>query len=283
MSATETLTTKKPITPNMKVGDVLKEYPALLDVFVAQSPQFSRLRNPILRRIHGRLVTVAQAAAVAGLDPAVLVRTLNRAIGLDVDATMPIALNSRAGTPQPSWVTSAVVAAQLDVREDQRSHSDPFARIMKAVSDLDEGQILYLRNTFEPLPLYDVLGKRGFVAWARRLGEDDWEIYFLKVGRGASREENDESKAEATQDQDWEPGTPTAAISIDVRELTPPQPMMKILNALDHLKPGETLLVHHVRRPAYLYPKLAELGYKQKTVEVGPDQVDIYIRNQQRG
>ena len=56
------------VTPNMKVAEVLKRYPQLLEVLVAQSPHFSRLKNPILRRLQARLVTVAQAAAIAGLE-----------------------------------------------------------------------------------------------------------------------------------------------------------------------------------------------------------------------
>lgn len=281
MSTTKAATAK-PITLNMKVGDVLKEHPELLDVLVAQSPHFSRLKNPILRRIHGRLVTLAQAAAIAGIDPADLVRTLNRAIGQDSVAEVPTLPSTMAGTPEPPWVSSAQIAARLDVREDQRKHADPFTRIMAAVAPIQEGQVFYLRNTFEPLPLYDVLGKRGFVAWARKLADEDWEIYFFKVGKGQSGMDDIEAphrhEGAAEGADEIETDAPTATITIDVRDLTPPQPMMKILDALAKLKPGETLLVHHKRRPVHLYPKLAELGYKQKTVEKGPDQVEVYIR-----
>ena len=190
---------------------------------------------------------------------------------------------SKADAQEPEWVNGAHIAVRLDVREDQRNHADPFARIMGAISQVQDGQVFYLRNTFEPLPLYDVLGKRGFVAWARRLAADDWEIYFLKMGKGEAKTTEEVAPHEANpaasnNTGDIDTDTPVATISIDVRELTPPQPMMKILDALGNLKPGETLLVHHQRRPVHLYAKLAELGYTQKTIEGGPDQVDIYIR-----
>ncbi|MBI4321513.1 MAG: DUF2249 domain-containing protein [Chloroflexi bacterium] len=265
----------------MKIAEVLKEYPSLLEVLVAQSPHFTRLKNPILRRIHSRLVTVAQAAAIAGLDPAALVRTLNAAAGVveEKPEAASFRLSSMAGTPEPPWVSTSPIAVRLDVREDQRNHSDPFSRIMAAVSEVQDGQVFYLKNTFEPLPLYDVLGKRGFVAWACRLGPEEWEVYFLKQGRvEATAADRQRAGSEVKTASEIDDATPTATVSIDVKELTPPQPMIKILDALASLESGETLLVHHKRRPAYLYPKLAELGYANKTVELGPDEVDIYIR-----
>lgn len=272
----------KPITPNTKVGDVLKEHPELLDVLLAQSPHFSRLKNPILRKIHGQLVTVGQAAAIAGLDPATLVRTLNSAIG-HADATeVSFSLTSMAGVPEPPWLKSAPVAVDLDVREDQRRHADPFQRIMEAVTQVQDGQVLHLKNTFEPLPLYDVLGKRGFVAWARHSGSEEWDIYFLKVRKEQPQKEfhtgEPDGRADVAGSAAIDIDGPSATVTIDVSELTPPQPMIKILDALAKLGPGETLLVHHQRRPAYLYPKLAELGYQNKTIEKGPNQVEIYIR-----
>lgn len=274
---------RKAITLEMKIGDLLKEYPELLEVLIAQSPHFTRLRNPVLRRVHGGLVTVSHAAAVAGIEPTSLLRTLNTAVGQDQPTDAPVVLpSSTAGSAEPEWVTSAPLAVRLDVREDQRSHADPFARIMDAIAVVPEGQVMVLRNTFEPYPLYAVLEKKGFASWARKLAPEDWEIYFFRAplsqretvsqgdvpGNGRSFENTGEIDAEA----------PTASISIDVRELAPPQPMIKILDALASLKPSEILLVHHQRRPAYLYPKLADLGYRHKTVERGLNQVDIYIR-----
>lgn len=260
------------VTPHMKVAEVLKRYPQLLDVLVAQSPHFSRLKNPILRRLQARLVTVAQAAAIAGLEPAALVRTLNAAIGEHGAEVGAITLDSMAGTPPPPWRDTAPIAATVDVRQAQQRKEDPFSQIMAAVNQIPEGAVLLLRNTFEPLPLYDVLGKRGFVPWARQLGPEDWEVYFFNAGRPAGG--NGAPLAATSQPIE---GEPAATITIDVRDLVPPQPMMRILDALAQLRPGQTLLVHHVRRPAYLYPKLAELGCTQETKELGPDRVDIII------
>lgn len=270
-----------PVSPNMKVSDVLKRYPQLLDVLFEQSPHFWRLRNPVLRRIFPRLVTVAQAAVMGGLEPAALVRTLNSALG-EADAEIgPITINSIAGASPPPWLESAQVAAALDVRESQRRRVDPFATIMAAVSPVAVGQVFQLRNSFEPLPLYDVLGKRGFVPWARQLAQDDWEIFFFRASdRGAIPCEIaapvDRSHSAVVQEKGC--SSNSDEISIDVRGLLPPQPMARILDALDRLKQGQTLIVHHARRPVHLYPRLSELGYVYETTELAPDRVDIRIR-----
>src|SRR5690606_6646926 len=66
----------------------------------------------------------------------------------------------------------------LDVREDLRNGREPFSRIMAAKAALPEGGVLRLRATFEPVPLYAVLGKQGFDHWTEQLAEDDWRVWF---------------------------------------------------------------------------------------------------------
>ena len=69
-----TMTTDcEPILASWKISEVLKAYPELLDVLVDLTPAFDKLRNPVLRRVQTRLVTVQQAAGIAGLDARELV------------------------------------------------------------------------------------------------------------------------------------------------------------------------------------------------------------------
>ena len=65
--------------------------------------------------------------------------------------------------------------------------------------------------------------------------------------------------------------------TIDVSHLPPPLPMVRILEALRDLDPGQTLLVHHARRPIHLYPKLEALGCSHQTVEREPGKVELLI------
>ena len=158
-----------------------------------------------------------------------------------------------------------VARVYLDVREDIQRGREPFARIMTAVNALAVDQTLVLRVPFEPIPLYGVLGKRGFAHWTECRAPDDWSVGFYR-DRAPSREE-----AAA--------GAPARdRIVLDVRGLEPPQPMVRVLEEIDRLGPGTELEVRHERRPMFLYPQLDERGLIHETDEPEPGLVRILIR-----
>jgi uncharacterized protein (DUF2249 family) len=154
----------------------------------------------------------------------------------------------------------------LDVREDIQRGREPFARIMAAVKALGVDQALVLRVPFEPLPLYDVLGKRGFAHWTERRASDDWSVWFFRDA--APRAEQTAAPAPAA----------SRRTVVDVRGLEPPQPMLRVLEEIDRLGPGAELEVHHDRRPMFLYPQLDERGFVHETDEPEPGLVRILIR-----
>lgn len=47
---------------------------------------------------------------------------------------------------------------------------------------------------------------------------------------------------------------------LDNRGLEPPDPMIRTLEALEGLAPGEVLVIHNDRVPIYLLPQLADEG-----------------------
>lgn len=271
-------TTPEPVLASWKVSEVLKRYPELLEVLVDLNPTFRMLRNPLTRKVQSRLVTVAQAAEIAGMEPADLVRSLNQAIGIaapELDAESEPAVGVTGGPPP--WVDTAPVEAEVDARPLQKTGQEPFSVIMAAVREVGVGHVLRLRNTFEPVPLYDVLGMRGFVHFARQHGPDDWEILFLNIGSGQAKPtELGAAPSSESPALDWD--APSATLRIDVSELVPPEPLIRIMEALGQLPEGATLLVHHVRRPIHLYSRLDALGYQHETRDLGPGQVEILIK-----
>lgn len=281
------------ISPHSTIHEVLSAHPELLEVLIAQSPAFEKLRNPLLRRTLTRLTTVEQAAGLGNIDPRQLVRLLNEAIG-EAPATEVVASIVPSGAPDeaPGWL-SAPVAVELDVRPILDRGGEPFSQIMAAVAQVPEGQQFVLLARFDPLPLYNVLGKRGFQPYAVCLAPDDWKIHFYRGGSAApsSTAESQASQApnlvpaaethhveprslEASAD-DWE--TVDATMTIDVRELTPPEPMMRILEAVAQLEAGQRLLVHHARYPVHLIPRLEELGCRHTARDRTDGGVDLLI------
>lgn len=159
----------------------------------------------------------------------------------------------------------------LDVRDDLRRGEEPFERIMTAVRGLGPDQVLVLRALFEPVPLYRVLGRRGFAHWAESRGREDWTIWFWR---------DEPPKGDANTEGVQPERAPRALhppLVVDVRGLEPPQPMVRILTLLKELAPGERLIVIQDRRPLLLYPQLEARGFRHETEELGPGQIRISI------
>jgi len=67
-------------------------------------------------------------------------------------------------------------------------------------------------------------------------------------------------------------------ITVDCRELAPPEPMIKVLEAVERLGPEEAVLMLHRKRPAPLLSRLEEQGlaYSLKERENGDTELLIW-------
>ena len=72
--------------------------------------------------------------------------------------------------------------ATLDVRPVLAQGGDPFDQIMRAVEGLEPGEELELLAPLEPVPLYQVLGARGYSHETEALGGGEYRVRF-RLGR----------------------------------------------------------------------------------------------------
>jgi len=167
----------------------------------------------------------------------------------------------------------------LDVRADIRAGRQPCAKILNAVARLRPGQSLRLVAPFEPVPLFEVLGQQGFAHRARELRGGDWEVLFYRAtGTAPSR-----AQAESA-DQPAACGCGCAApaeVQLDTRGLEPPQPMIRILEALEALPPASRLRARTDRRPMHLYPLLEARGFVGESEEQTDGSFVTIIRRRQ--
>ena len=272
------------ITGDLTIAELIETYPRLIDVLADYHPHFGRLRNRVLRRVMAPRVTITEAARMAGVRAEDLVTTLRRAAG-DAASGAERAVSGMVdaedvpSTPRPDLLAGVPDSRRtvVDVREDVRRGEEPFAKIMAAVRALGSDRVLVLRAPFEPIPLYDVLGKRGYAHWTERHASDDWAVWFYReavAGTGeAARDPAAAGEPPAAS------GKTTQAVEvIDVRGLEPPQPMVRVLDALERLGPASRLEVFHDRRPVFLYPQLDDRGFAHETDEPEPGLVRIVIR-----
>lgn len=255
-----------------RLSSVLAKGTRLLDVLTQASPSLESLRNEPLRKSMAARVTVEQAAKIAGLDAAVLVDRLNRALA--ELPRLPLASGPQAPAAAPVPPALAATPSQLlvdvDVREELRRGIEPFARIMAAVKAVRADEVLRIRAIFEPAPLYGVLAKRGLSHFTERIADDDWRVWFYRTeGEGGARPEQG-----AASDSE-----PDDVVVLDVRGLEPPDPMIRTFEALAELPRGKTLLQINVRVPQFLLPKLDEQGFVYELREQSADRVRVFIRH----
>jgi TusA-related sulfurtransferase len=64
---------------------------------------------------------------------------------------------------------------------------------------------------------------------------------------------------------------------LDVRDLEMPLPMITILDEMEELVEGQSLLVHHKKVPQYLLPELIERQFKIWITEIEEGYVKLLI------
>ena len=65
---------------------------------------------------------------------------------------------------------------------------------------------------------------------------------------------------------------------IDVRGLSPPEPLVAILSLVASSADATPIIVHHDRDPLMLYPELAEIGWRAERIEGAPGEVRLLLR-----
>ncbi len=179
---------------------------------------------------------------------------------------------------KPKWAASLDSSHEvlLDVRPMIEKGEEPFQAIMKAVKGLGDGQYLRLVNSFEPVPLYAVLGKQGFEIFAETK-DGIWNIYFKKPsGKGSVPPAG--VKTDSPSDDLFDRMVVRKPrVEVDVRGLMPPEPMIRIFEELNSLPPGGVIFVHHHREPVMLYDKLRERGYEGVTRKLGDSDYKVLI------
>lgn len=161
----------------------------------------------------------------------------------------------------------------LDVREELRNGGEPLPRIMATLRELESDRPLRLLATFEPLPLYAVLAKKGYGHDATRIGEGDWEVLFTPGAAPTESASPLTPPASGDAEGDW----PAPGSFLDNRGLGPPEPLIRILDTLEHLERGEVMQAINERDPVFLYPELETRGAAIR-VDKRDDGVYLLIR-----
>lgn len=263
------------IDTHTKISHLLRENPEALEAIVSISPKFNKLRNPLLRKLMASRTTIGMASKIGGCKPEDFFAKL-QPLGFEVN-TEATAEEAAQATPMPAFMKQLKPSdvLDLDVRPILNSGQDPFNMILKKVGELAPGQALRIINDFDPIPLVQLLEKRGFQTYGEVLDGGIFHTYFFKgdeVRMGGAKAER--------RSADWEEKLKHyegRMKEIDVRELEMPLPMMTILEELDHLPADHALYVNHKRIPMFLLPELEDRKFDHRSWEIAEGDVKLLI------
>ena len=270
------------VNERTKIATLLKHHPDALETIIKLSPDFKKLRNPILRTLMAGRTTIAMAAKIGGCKPADFFAALTP-LGFEREYLSPADAPKGDLDPQPKPAylqhTQPDQFIRFDVREILAKGSDPLKAIQQKVKSISSGQVLVIINSFEPTPLIKLLEKQGFTSYVNPVDTDTIETFFFFFNKDDQAAPEVYSPPKNNSD-DWSTVMKQYegnCIEVDVRELEMPQPMMTILEQLETLPADHALYVHHKRVPVYLLEELKERAFDYRINDVQDGEVYLLI------
>ncbi len=270
------------INEQTKIAALLKHHPDALEAIVSLSPDFKKLRNPVLRRLMAGRTSIGMASKIGGCTPDDFFRVL-APLGFVSDVSSGESEELPVRKPRPDYLRniSPERLIQFDVREMLAEGTDPLKMIQEKVKALNPGEVLTIVNTFEPVPLIRLLERKGFETWVNAIDEETIETYFFRKVEVEAPEEVADDIPETAGDWDSLVNRFKNRLEeIDVREMEMPGPMMTILEKLEVLTPDKALFVHHKRIPVFLLTELKDRQFDYRIREVGEGEVHLMIFRQ---
>ena len=269
------------INSNTKISVLIKANSLVIDALVSINANFNKLRNPFLRKLLASRVNIGEACRVAGCTLEDFMSKM-RELGFETDLATTLVSEPETKTSSPNSELTKLDQVALDVRPILANQQDPIKAIMEVVGTLKEGQCLKLINTFEPVPLINLLSKKGFATYTERPEPELVFTYFAKTEQSKSAPKSVSENPIASNNphdfnQKLQTFSPDNVETIDVRELEMPMPMVTILQHLEKLPSDFALFVHHKKVPVYLLPELNERGFSYLLKDVADQKVDMLI------
>lgn len=262
------------INANTKIAHLLKAHPDALETIISINPKLSKLRNPLLRKVLAGRTSIAMASKMADCKVEDFFNKL-KPLGFEIDADTKAIVEEKKELPEFITKLSKNQIIDFDVRELLASGNDPLTLILDKVKSVKAGEALKVINTFEPVPLIKMLEKKNFEVYADVISDDLVETYFYKKS-GNTVEVKPKEGADSGWDEVINRFTDNL-VTVDVRELEMPQPMLTILGELDKLPADKALFVYHKRIPVFLLPELSERKLDYRIQEISEGEVHILI------
>ncbi|MFB9843849.1 DUF2249 domain-containing protein [Mucilaginibacter ginsenosidivorans] len=266
------------INPQTKIGRLLEvDRDLVIRTLVGLNKKFSKLKNPLLRSLLVKRVSIADACKISKTELTDFMRSMKQ-IGFKVTGDNPVE-NNIATLNAP--FREPLDYFELDVRPMLARDKDPLKEILACIKQLEDGQGLKLINTFEPLPLIHLLADKGFSFRVEQPEPNLIVTYFSKAGSTPDETATIPLTAPAVDNDQFDrllkKFDEHRIIFLDVRQLEMPKPMLAILEQTPNLVAGSALYVYHKKIPVYLLPELEKQGLSYVFKKIGPTDVNMLI------
>jgi hypothetical protein len=268
----------KSINPGTTIKDLLEvNQDLVIEVLVKLDKSFQKLKNPILRKLLARRVSIADACKIAGCSINDFMETMKQ-IGFTVE--MEIGKEKSAILSNGEF-KQADNYRTLDVRLILSQGKDPLKEILANINTLEEKQGLKLINSFEPLPLIRLLADKGFSHSTVSPEPGVVITYFNRDGVSLVTTKKSADLEEAANPVSFEESlkafSPDHIMYLDVRQLEMPKPMLSILERILPLGNDDALFVYHKKIPVYLLPELEKQGFKYAFKDMTAGDINMLI------
>ena len=179
------------INGQTKLADILAEYPFMKAGMAEINGKFRMLQTP-MGKMMAKKVTVADMSERSGMPVDELAAAIVAKVGAaqgSPDGSDPaadgVADEADAEPPDgdvPVWWGRAEDFAVVDVRG---AKGNFFPGLKKRAEAVPVGEGLTVVQSFEPVPLYDVMEGLGFERVTRKPSVGEYRVYFYRVSEGA--------------------------------------------------------------------------------------------------
>lgn len=259
------------INEKTKVSDIIKADKSSIDALASLSKPLSKLKNPILRKVMASRVTLSEAAKMGGVTLEAIAAVLTP-LGFQFESKENEVQTEALTAPDWMLHLEEDKIHNFDVRALLADGSEPLKEIMAKFKTVPEGEALCIIVNFEPVPLINMLQKKGTVqCYTQQVSPIEFHTYFYKLPKAQQSKVTIPLKGKAgavvhdseadflTLCQHFEKEN---IVTVDVRALEMPGPRLTILKELEQLKADRALYVFHKRIPVYLLEDLAEMSFE---------------------
>jgi hypothetical protein len=163
------------ITPDIKIYDLLENYPALENKLMEIAPVFSKLKNPVLRKTVIKITSLKQVALVSNVSLNHLVNELRKEVGQYTETYVEKNESGKQSLNHPEKIIET-----YDATLDIESGNHPLGKVMVDIQKLGDDECYLLITPFLPAPLIQKVEEKGFKVSTENNKDGSFKNYIWK-------------------------------------------------------------------------------------------------------